>query len=106
MRELVDLHCHILPGIDDGAADFDDSLEMARHMVEAGYGRVAASPHMGEGPGGNASIDAARQLRAELQERLNRAGIEVVSPLTEYLFMSVVTRLYYKTQAEVIAQTA
>jgi predicted nucleotide-binding protein (sugar kinase/HSP70/actin superfamily) len=35
-------------------------------------------------------------------QRLNRAGIEVVSPLTEYLFMTVVTRMYYKTQAQVI----
>ncbi len=37
-------------------------------------------------------------------ERLNRMGIEVVSPISEYKFMSVVTRLYYKTEASRIAQ--
>ncbi len=35
-------------------------------------------------------------------ERLNRMGVEVVSPISEYAFMSVVTRLYYKTQAKMI----
>ena len=35
-------------------------------------------------------------------ERLNRMGVEVVSPMSEYAFMSVVTRLYYKTQARLI----
>lgn len=35
-------------------------------------------------------------------ERLNHMGIEVVSPISEYMFMSVVTRLYYKTQAKLL----
>jgi predicted nucleotide-binding protein (sugar kinase/HSP70/actin superfamily) len=35
-------------------------------------------------------------------ERLNRAGIEVVSPISEYMFMLVVTRLYYLTHADLI----
>ncbi len=42
---MLDIHSHILPGIDDGARDIGHSLEMARHYVRAGYSRVIATPH-------------------------------------------------------------
>jgi protein-tyrosine phosphatase len=41
----VDLHCHLLPGVDDGAKTLEDSLEMARALVELGFSTVAPSPH-------------------------------------------------------------
>jgi protein-tyrosine phosphatase len=43
---VIDLHCHILPGIDDGPPDLDGSLAMARAHVAAGIQRVAATPHV------------------------------------------------------------
>lgn len=43
---MIDLHCHILPGVDDGPADLATSLEMARAHVAAGVTRVAATPHV------------------------------------------------------------
>ena len=42
---LVDIHCHLLPGIDDGAADWDESLAMARMAVADGITAVVATPH-------------------------------------------------------------
>ncbi|MGD1037415.1 MAG: CpsB/CapC family capsule biosynthesis tyrosine phosphatase, partial [Roseiarcus sp.] len=33
---MIDLHCHLLPGIDDGAGDLEQSLEMARLSVADG----------------------------------------------------------------------
>lgn len=45
---MVDLHCHILPGVDDGAIDLHDSLQMARAAVEQGCRAVVASSHLGE----------------------------------------------------------
>jgi protein-tyrosine phosphatase len=45
---VIDLHCHILPGIDDGAATTDDAVELARQMVGAGVRTVAATPHLRE----------------------------------------------------------
>lgn len=42
---VIDLHTHILPGIDDGAQDFYDTLEMARMAVESGVTAMAATPH-------------------------------------------------------------
>jgi protein-tyrosine phosphatase len=42
---LVDLHLHLLPGVDDGAKSMDETLEMARALVSLGYTRAAPSPH-------------------------------------------------------------
>lgn len=43
---MIDLHCHILPGIDDGAADLAVSLDMARAFVADGVSAVACTPHI------------------------------------------------------------
>jgi protein-tyrosine phosphatase len=42
---MVDLHCHILPGIDDGAQDITDSIMMAKIAVEQGIHTIVATPH-------------------------------------------------------------
>lgn len=43
---MIDLHSHILPGLDDGSHDLDESLAIARSMVEDGVTVVAATPHV------------------------------------------------------------
>ncbi len=43
---MIDLHCHILPAIDDGAGDLDDSLGMARQGVADGIEAICATPHI------------------------------------------------------------
>src|SRR4051794_36716293 len=42
----VDLHFHLLPGVDDGPETMEDSLELARAAVEEGTGTVVATPHV------------------------------------------------------------
>ncbi|MCZ0873515.1 tyrosine-protein phosphatase [Peribacillus sp. AS_2] len=42
---MIDIHCHILPGVDDGAADMKESFNMARKAVEAGITHIFATPH-------------------------------------------------------------
>lgn len=69
---MIDLHCHILPGIDDGARDLATSLEMARMAVADGITLTACTPHIYPGLYMNdaAGIAAARaQLQRELDER-------------------------------------
>lgn len=46
MTAVIDLHCHILPGVDDGAADFADSAAMARQADADGIATVCATPHI------------------------------------------------------------
>lgn len=42
---MVDIHSHILPGVDDGAEDMSEALEMARMAVRCGVTDLAATPH-------------------------------------------------------------
>jgi protein-tyrosine phosphatase len=71
---VIDLHSHILPGIDDGAVDFSVSLAMARNYVAQGVDRVACTPHILPGLYHN-SPRAIRLAVEELRQRLNDAGI-------------------------------
>jgi len=70
----VDIHCHLLPGIDDGARDWDDALAMARAAVADGTRTIIATPHQ-LGTFGQNRGDDIRQLTVELNERLEGAGI-------------------------------
>ena len=42
---LTDLHCHMLPGIDDGSTNVAQSIEMARIAVADGIGTTILTPH-------------------------------------------------------------
>ncbi|WHY66801.1 CpsB/CapC family capsule biosynthesis tyrosine phosphatase [Neobacillus sp. SuZ13] len=42
---MVDLHSHILPGVDDGARDLSESVNMAKKAVEQGIHTIVATPH-------------------------------------------------------------
>ncbi len=43
---MIDLHCHLLPGIDDGPPDVAGSVAMARRALRAGIDTVVATPHV------------------------------------------------------------
>ncbi|MBM4380920.1 MAG: protein tyrosine phosphatase, partial [Deltaproteobacteria bacterium] len=64
----ADLHCHLLPGVDDGAKGPDEALEMARALVDLGYSAAAPSPHArGEyapRPAQEAALEALRESLA------------------------------------------
>lgn len=74
---MLDIHCHILPGVDDGSPDIGVSLEMAEVLWDAGFRQIAASPHYGEGSAGDVPIELAAEKRKELSGALAEAGIEL-----------------------------
>jgi len=66
---VIDLHCHLLPGVDDGAADIAESLAMARIAVADGIRIVACTPHISPGVydnNGPGIRDAVEELAAAL----------------------------------------
>jgi protein-tyrosine phosphatase len=71
---VIDLHCHILPGIDDGANGIAVSLDMARSAVDQGIEVVACTPHILPGLYHN-SGPAIRQATLDLQAMLDGKGI-------------------------------
>ncbi len=71
---MIDLHCHILPGVDDGAASLSVSLEMATVLVAQGVTVVACTPHILPGLYHNSGA-AIRLAVQDLQTVLDEKGI-------------------------------
>lgn len=42
---MIDIHCHILPGLDDGAGNMSDAVEMADLAAYCGIKSIIATPH-------------------------------------------------------------
>ena len=71
---MIDLHCHLLPGIDDGAIDQATALKMARIAVADGITMTACTPHIYPGLYENTGPGIIADVRA-LEERLHAAGV-------------------------------
>jgi len=82
---VIDLHCHILPALDDGPANVDFSIAMARAAVEAGIHVTVATPHVrSDHP---TAPDSIADGVAELNRALTDADIELtVLPGAEVSF--------------------
>ena len=70
---MIDLHCHILPGIDDGPKTLNESLELARIFAQSGYNHVVATPHAIPGTTWMPAPEEV-QKRLEFLEELYREG--------------------------------
>jgi protein-tyrosine phosphatase len=65
---MIDMHCHVLPGIDDGPEDLEGSLALAREAVANGIEKIVATPHVSwryENDSTTIAL-AAERLRTEL----------------------------------------
>jgi protein-tyrosine phosphatase len=71
---MIDIHAHILPGMDDGAKNWDQTLQMARLAVEDGITVMVATPHLYEGrsvdPSKLNSREMILQRVAQLKDKL------------------------------------
>ncbi|MEB6212083.1 tyrosine protein phosphatase [Enterococcus casseliflavus] len=69
---MIDLHCHILPGIDDGAGNIEESIAMAEKAVSQGITHILCTPHHKNGKYQNpklAVISHVYSLQAEINKR-------------------------------------
>ena len=86
---MIDLHCHVLPGIDDGPETIEGSLALGRASGEAGVRTIVATPHVNRRYPNDAATIA--RLVGELNERLRAREIAVeVLPGAEIALTSAV----------------
>jgi protein-tyrosine phosphatase len=71
---FVDIHCHVLPDIDDGPTSWDESLELARLAIDNGISTIVATPHQLGNFGHNRGDDI-RRCVVKLQQRLDEAKL-------------------------------
>jgi len=71
---MIDIHCHILPGLDDGAQTMEEAVAMARTAVEDGITTMVATPHYWEGMF-TPTAQEVRRAVGDLQDRLADEGI-------------------------------
>lgn len=84
----VDIHSHILPHLDDGAVDMDQSIEMLRIAEREGITHMIATPHYKSGRFRADSAEVLMTLQ-ELQEEASEAGIHIkLYPGTEIFYHS------------------
>lgn len=75
VSQCVDIHCHVLPGIDDGPKNLDESLTLCRSLMRDGTTTVIATPHQLGRYDGHNSAAQVRQRVAELQGILDEKKI-------------------------------
>ena len=81
---FVDLHAHVLPGVDDGPQSWDSAVDMLRTAAAAGTIHIVATPH-GDRRAAWDSVDSLRDLCGRLAEQLESEGV----PITLSLGMEV-----------------
>lgn len=80
----TDIHCHIVPGVDDGAPDAATAAELIGHMQQWGIERIIASPHVTKNVFENDHTSIAPAMEA-LHAELGRRGMSIdVSHAAEY----------------------
>lgn len=71
----IDIHSHLLPGVDDGCQNLDESLTCVRRLIERGFVATICTPHMWAHLPAN-TPDHVTALTLQLQAHINAAGLE------------------------------
>jgi protein-tyrosine phosphatase len=74
---MIDLHSHILPGLDDGARNLQESLEMARIAEKEGIEKIVATPHLFRGEFIHKDFGIIEKKRLELSNALRENNIHI-----------------------------
>lgn len=93
MGGFVDIHCHILPALDDGAADMEKTREMLQIAYEEGIREMIATPHY-FATRKSASIELITEVIGEVERRMGSWGVQMkLYPGNEIYYRSEVPDL-------------
>lgn len=86
LEGFVDIHCHILPGIDDGAATIEESINLIKKFAILGIDQFIATPHIMEDYYSNDDNTIAHAFEI-LQDSLTTARLThvIIHPSAEYM---------------------
>lgn len=90
MPGFVDLHCHWIPGVDDGARTLDESRRMLEGLSQLGFDAVVATPHMRPGLFDNTKARLTEAFDAAQRELAGEAALPERSLSCEHYFDDVV----------------
>ena len=85
---MIDLHSHILPGIDDGSPDFETSVALVSELAVGGVTEVIATPHYIEETIYTSPRTANMKLLTTLRRHLKKAGIPVKVHLGNEIYIT------------------
>ena len=101
---MIDIHCHLIPYVDDGAEDWDSALEMARREVADGIVEAIVTPHWA---GPQEGVDEQLARLAELEERLREEEIPLkLHPGNELILVPELPELIAAGKALTLAGTS
>lgn len=72
----TDIHCHLVPGVDDGSKNYEESIECIRRMYEVGYRKMYITPHF-QYPRYQNDEDDIKSRFEELKKHVEQAGVEM-----------------------------
>lgn len=86
LEDFVDIHCHVLPGIDDGASNVKESLDLIEKLTQLGVSQFIATPHVMQDfyPNTDETIGDAYQVLLEALATSKLSNI-VINPAAEYM---------------------
>ena len=105
-HSMIDIHCHILPEFDDGAADMQEAVAMARTAVASGVTGIVATPHFPGRPEALEGIALLLERHRSLRAALKTAGIRMNVHLgAEILCLPQTVKMAREQQLPTLGQT-
>jgi len=101
---MIDIHSHILPGLDDGAQSLEESLIMAEIAVKNGIDKMVATPHLYRGDNSHNNIDNINAVRNNFVEALKEKNIalEIYSGAEVHISHNLLTEIKEHKESLVI----
>jgi protein-tyrosine phosphatase len=103
---MIDIHCHILPDLDDGSADMDESLAMAQTAVTSGVREIVTTPHFRGDEQGLTRLPKILSRYRHFSRALARTDIPIrIHPGAEILCLPQTPRLARQRELPTLADT-
>ena len=99
---MIDLHLHILPGIDDGSRSIQESVEMARKLATLGFRGGFCTSHFIADSEQAADNQKKKLLREKLQKELDRTGVKFILLPGNEIYPKMVDHLVAKKSSALV----